>query len=251
MKLTDFHVFTRLGIAALVVVLLGGYAVSGLHLAWYYDGRDGRAGLTRDDFIGHYHGVQAPSPLIAALEAGHPDDLPAADRAALLSWLASGADLSPGYDDFDLGDRAPAEIIATSCLSCHARGATGPGAYPQVPLEYFDDIQPIAVATNIQPVPLEILAVSQHTHAPPMALILIVLSVLGSLTRWPRGLMGAVALAGALGLLGDMGSWWLARGDAVWVNVIVVGGFVYGVSTTLLGLAVIADCVLPAKQASS
>ncbi|MFK7883030.1 MAG: hypothetical protein AB8F26_02455 [Phycisphaerales bacterium] len=248
MKLHELHVFTRLGIALLVVILLGGYVVSGLHMKWHYDSRDGIDGLSINDIKGHYHGVQSPSPLIAALESGHPDDLPEPDRNALLEWLASGSNLSEGYDDLDLGDEAPAEIIATFCLDCHSRGASGQDAYPQVSLEYWDDIQPIAYATNITPAPKEIIAVSQHTHAPTMAVILLVLALLGGMTRATRFIIGGIVLVGALGLLGDMSAWWLARGNENWVYLIVVGGFMYGASTTLVGIAVILDCIIPAPK---
>jgi hypothetical protein len=250
LKLHQLHVFHRLGVALLVVVLLGGYVVSGLHMMWHYDSRDGQAGLTINDIKGHYHGVQAPSPLIAALEAGHPDNLPQPDRDALLQWLASGANLSEGYDDLDMGDEAPAEIIATFCLDCHSRGADGPDAYAQLPLEYWDDIQPIAYATDIQPTTPEIIAMSQHTHAPTMAVILVVLAMLGAMTRVSRMLIGGIVLLGAVGLLGDMSSWWLARSNENWVYLIVVGGFMYGVSTTVVGLAVILDCLVPSPRAS-
>ena len=71
------------------------------------------------------------------------------------------------------------------------------------------------------------------------------MSLAFAMTRWPRALVGLVAFVGGAGLLGDMSSWWLARDNAVWINVIVAGGFLYGVATTVLGLAVILDCVLP------
>jgi hypothetical protein len=71
-RLTSLHPLMRLGIALLVVTLLGGYIVSGLHMMWHYDTRDGLPELTLDDIRGHYHGVQSPSPLIAALESDHP-----------------------------------------------------------------------------------------------------------------------------------------------------------------------------------
>ncbi|MEM9082998.1 MAG: hypothetical protein AAGB34_05315 [Planctomycetota bacterium] len=247
-KLAELNVFMRLGIALLVVVLLGGYVVSGLHMQWHYDSRDGIEGLTIDDIKGHYHGVQSPSPLIAALESGHPETLPGTDREALLDWLGSGSNLSERYDDLDLGDEAPAEIIAMSCLDCHSRGASGPDAYAELPLEYWDDIQPIAYATDIQPTTIEIVAMSQHTHAPTMAVVLIVLALLGVMTRANRFIMGSVVCIGAIGLLGDMASWWLARGNENWVYFIVAGGFLYGASTALVGLIVIVDCLIPAAR---
>lgn len=247
-RLVSLHPLMRLGLALLVVTLLGGYIVSGLHLKWHYDSRDGVPGLTLDDIRGHYHGVRSSSPLIDALESNHPENLPDADRAALLDWLRGGGNLSEQYDNLDLGARAPAEIIATNCLDCHARGATGERAYARLPLEYWDDIQPIASATDIQPTTPEIVAMSQHTHAPSMAIILIGLALLGAMTRTPRALVGLIVLIGAAGLLADMAGWWLARGNDAWVYAIVGGGFAYSASTGLVGLVVVADCLIPARR---
>lgn len=247
-RLTSLNPLLRLGIALLVVTLLGGYAVSGLHLKWHYDSRDGLPGLTLDDIRGHYHGVQSPSPLIAALESGHPDTLSAPDRQALLTWLRGGGNLSEQYDDLDKGDEAPAEIIAASCLSCHSRAATGDKADARLPLEYWDDIQPIAYAKDIQPTSEAVLAMSQHTHAPTMAVILIVLALLGAMTRAPRSLVGLIVLVGAAGLLADMSGWWLARGNDAWVYAIVGGGFCYAASVTLTGVFVVLDCLVPSGK---
>ena len=247
-RLVDLHPLTRLGVALLVATLLGGYAVSGLHMAWHYDNRDESPGLTVDDIRGHYHGLTVRSPLVDALDAGHPEDLPDRERSLLLQWLANPAALSAAYDDFDLGDDAPAEIIANSCLSCHARAASGPDAFARLPLEYFDDVQPLTTTRVINPTTTEIVAMSQHTHAPVMALVLIVMALLGAMTRAPRGLGGFVVFAGGAGLLIDMAAWWLARGNDAWVYAIIGGGFVYTASTVLLGAVVIVDCLIPGRR---
>ncbi len=249
-RLTQLHPLMRFSIALLTLTLLGGYIVSGIHMAWHYDNRDMVPGLTLDDIRGHYHGITTPSPLIEALEQGHPEDLPDRERNLLLDWLKDPATLSARYDDFDLGDDAPAEIIATSCLSCHARTATGEGTYARLPLEYFDDIQPLTVTRQINPTTPEIIAMSQHTHAPVMAVILMVVAVLAAMTRAPRALTGLVVLAGAVGLLADMSAWWLARLDMVWIYAIVGGGFAYSAATGLAGAIVILDCLIPARRAS-
>jgi hypothetical protein len=247
-RLTQLHPLMRLSIAVLTVVLLGGYIVSGLHMRNHYSNRDMVEGLTLDDIRGHYHGISVPSPLIKALEEGHPEDLPDRERNLLLEWLGDPASLSLKYDDFDLGDDAPAEIIATNCLSCHARGATGEGTYSQLPLEYFDDVLPLTVTREINPTTREIIALSQHTHAPVMAVILIVIALLAAMTRAPRALVGLVVFAGAVGLLADMAAWWLARDNDVWVYAIVGGGFAYSAATGLAGLIVIIDCLIPGRR---
>ena len=97
----------RLGIALSVLTLLGGYVVSGLHLQWHYDNRDESPGLTMNDIRGHYAGVNVPSPLLGALERGHPETQSEASRKVLIDWL-KGDRISEDYDSLDLGDLAPA-----------------------------------------------------------------------------------------------------------------------------------------------
>lgn len=249
-RLTHLPYLVRLSVALLTLVLLGGYIVSGIHMAWHYDKRDGVEGLTMNDIKGHYHGVSVPSPLIEALEAGHPEDLPDRERSLLLDWLNDPATLPTKFDDFDLGDDAPAEIIAVSCLNCHSRNASGPDAYPQVPLEYFDDIKPLATSNEVNPTTIEIIAMSQHTHAPVMAVILLVLGLVGAMSRLPGSLIGLITLAGAIGLTADMASWWLARQNDIWAYAIVGGGFAYSASTGILGVIIIVDCLLPSFRKS-
>ena len=245
-KLRDMHLLFRLAIALGVVTLLGGYLVSGLHLMNHYENRDDRPGLTLDDIRGAYVGVSKPSPLIASLEAGHPESLAAPDRATLLGWLAS-SDVSLMYDDLDLGDEAPAEIIAANCISCHARGASGDDAYPKLPLEYWDDISPIIASVNVQPNDREIIAASIHAHAPSMAIILIVLVLAAAMTRMSGLLTGAISALSSLGLLADMAGQWFAASFEPLVYAIVGGGFVYSAGVGLLGLIVFIDCVLPGR----
>lgn len=249
-RLRDLHPLARLGVTFLVVTLLAGYVISGLHLRWHYDNRDERAGFTLDDVRAAYHGITAESPLLAALRGGHPEGLPDADRKALTAWLASDR-VNIDYDNFDLGDRAPAEIIAASCLGCHARAASGPDAYPRLPLDSADDVLGIAYSRDVRPSPVEILAVSQHTHAPTMALVLLVVGALGAMTRWWGWLTGFVLATGGAGLLADMGGQWLARSDDAWVYAIVAGGFAYAGAVMLIGLGVILDLWLPGGRSRS
>ncbi|MCA9304286.1 MAG: hypothetical protein KC996_09205 [Phycisphaerales bacterium] len=237
----------RLGVAVLVITLLGGYIVSGLHLRWHYENRDEVPGLSMNDIIGAYHGVQSPSPLVEALESGHPETLSGAEREALLGWL-SGGNLSGDYDNLDLGEDAPAEIIAVNCLECHTRGATGEGAMPGVPLEYFDEIERIAYSKDIQPAGENIVAMSQHAHAPTMAVILLVIGALTLTTRFTARFVGFVLFVAAFGLFVDMAGWWITREVAWFAHAIVIGGIAYAMGTSLLGALVVLDCVIPAKR---
>ena len=250
MTLRSLPYLFRLGIAFLVLTLLGGYVASGLHLRWHYDNRDEVPGLTMNDIIGAYHGVQTPSPLISALEEGHPDKIEEFERTALLDWL-NGDRLSQDYDNLDLGEEAPSEIIAMRCLSCHTRTATGPDAYPEVSLEYWDDIQKLAISKDIQPAGENIVAMSQHVHAPMMSIVLIVLGLLSMMTRFNRKFLGLIVCLAGLGLLVDMVGWWITREIAGFAYAVVIGGGLYALGTSFIGVLVILDCLVPSFKSKS
>ena len=238
----------RLGLTILVLTLLGGLCVSGLYMAWHHENRDEQAGLTMDDIRGHYAGVNKPSPLLQALERKHPKEQPEASRQILIDWL-TGDRISEDYDSLDLGDLAPAEIIANDCLDCHSRQSTGAGTYAELPLDYYDDIRDIAFSKDIRPVGTEVLAASTHTHAISLSMLILASSGLLLLTGWPRKLVNPLILLTALGLACDLSSWWIARVYPGIVPLIVVGGFVFAAGTALSLLMVIGDLWRPAKSA--
>lgn len=260
-RLTSFHPLWRFGVGLLAIVLAGGYVVSGVYLKQHYENRDERRGLTMTDIQGAYAGVVVPSPLRAAIERGHPSELGGAglaessladaDRAALLAWLDGGR-VREDYENFDLGEAMPADIIAASCLGCHARSATGDGAYPQLPLEYPDDVFAVAVSREILPKDPAIIVQSLHAHAPSMATVTLVLSLLAGMTRWPRVLVGLLVSVTAAGLLADLSGQYLARvHDARWTWAIVVGGFAASAGVGLLALLVVMDAWVPHGRTES
>lgn len=243
-----WHPLAKIGVLGLVIAMVGGAAVSGMFMALHHGGRDERPGLTIDDIRAHYHGITAPAPLLAALRDGHPEPLDARRRDLLIKWLeGDSAKLGEAYDNLDLGEDAPSEIIAANCLACHARGATGPDAYPALPLDYWDDVRAVAISRDVKPVDGKILAASTHTHALAMASMGIVMALLAVLTRWPRAMVGLVLAAMGLGLVADVGGWWLTTLDVAFVWSIVVGGAAFNGGIGLLGVMVLADLVLPTR----
>ena len=241
----------RLGATGLVAALALGLVASALHLVNHYEKRDGVPGLTLDDITAAYRGIEAPAPLAAALQRGHPDNLPAAERDALLAWIASDR-IAEGYDSLDLGDDAPAEIIARECLSCHSRSASPPAdqrAARDLPLDYFDDAKKIAYARSIPPTPREIVLMSMHAHAPTMAMLSIVVGGLALLSAFPRRLIGWLVALSGLALIADLASWLLAREFAAAIYVIVGAGAAYNAATGLLLLLVLAELWRPRSAA--
>ena len=243
-RLRELGFGARLGLSCLVLSFLIGFAASAQHLVNHHENRDGQEGVSLVDLEGAYHGVSATAPLVTALERGHPEELVASDRELLLGWLG-GSRISEDYDNFDLGDSAPAEILSRSCLDCHSqRDATD-----DVPaLEYWDDIEKLAFSREIAPVPTEVLAASTHTHALTMAALSVAIGLLWLATRWPRRFKEGVFALGGLALLLDLACWWLAREHPGLVIVIAASGATFGAVHALALAGILADLWLPAPR---
>ncbi len=238
----------RLGLSALIGVLAIGIAASIAHVHDHYENRDDRPGLTLDDLEGAYRGLDRPAQLLTTIEAGHPADLDPESKKILGDWLR-GDRVVESYDDLDLGDFAPAELIAVHCLQCHSRQSTGESAVGErLPLDYFDDVKLLAYSQRVEPTPAAVLTASTHAHALSLATLTLVVALLAWCTSWPRRLISISIAAIGLGLLFDIGGWWLAREVAGGAGVVAVAGSVYNGGTGLVLLAVLIDLWLPLKK---
>lgn len=248
LRLRQLPVPGRVGVAALCLVLLGGFAASLKYIQQHYAPKDENPALSMTDMKGAYHGVEAPSPLLTALERGHPETLGADERTALIAWL-KGPRIVEDYDRLELGDAAPAEVMARSCLSCHSRQAAGTHEIGRtMPLDYFDDVKRLAFSTKISPVPESILVVSTHAHALSLGCVTLVVGGLLLATSWARWWRVWVPSVAGVALLIDLGAWWMARQNPAWVYAIVGAGAVYS-GLMIVGLAsIIADVMLPARR---
>jgi hypothetical protein len=239
----------RLGLSGLVMALLIGLAASASTLYGHYERRDELPGLTRDDVKAAYHGLDAPSPLLRSLQSGHPETLTKPDRDQLIAWL-TGDKLSENYDNLDLGPSAPAEIIAKNCLNCHGKAApaTVDPKAKAVMLDTWDQVRKLAFSRKLERTPDKIKAISTHTHALSMATMSLAVLAMAWLSRWPRWLVGGVAMIHGLGLVADIAGWWLA-GSTIFgvtlhfewaVDLIIIGGAAYSSTfAALLGMVLL------------
>jgi len=250
-RLRALPALVRLGLTGVVLTLLLGVWASLEHVRDHHESRDQTKGLSIDDLVGAYHGLERPARLVVALERNHPPTLPAADRNLLLGWLR-GEKVSEQYDALELGDASPAEVIDRSCLSCHARQATaGNGIGASVPLEYWDDVAKVAFSRSVEATPQAIQITSLHTHA--LALSVVTLASIALLlgTRAPRGLQSVLAALAGVGLFVDLGSQLAARANELWVWGIVGGGAAWAISTVLIAILVLGDLWLPDSRRSA
>jgi hypothetical protein len=228
-RLHSLSLSLRIGITCLILILAGGYIASVYHMYTHYQNKDEQPGLSMDDIVGSFHGMNKPSRLWVAIQGSERKYIPTDEEyQALEKWL-SGNRISEDYDSLELGDYAPAEIIALNCLECHKRSAAeGEEEQSDPPLEYWDDVKQVAFPKNLEPVPLEILATSTHTHALTMPLVALVTCLLFLATAWPRGVRHAFVMGTFVALLLDLASWWLAREWVFFCHVLVVTGGVFG-----------------------
>ena len=246
-SLRDLSLSMRVGLSGVVVSVLLGLWASLAYLDVHHESRDGEAGVSLTDLRGAYHGVESPAPLRKALERGHPEDLPASERELLLRWLDGGR-ISEEYDDLDLGEAAPAEVLASRCGECHSRNASaGESIGRSVPLEYWDDVEKLAFARGIAATPREILLVSTHTHALALGTLTLAVALLLLATRAREKLKNVLVLLLGLGLMGDLVGWWLARGNAAFVLLLVVAGACWALSMAAACLLVLLDLWLPKR----
>lgn len=238
----------RSGLLCILLVLLGGIAASAMHVWDHYRNRDERPAFTMTDLEGAYHGVTAESSLLAALRRGHPETAPAAAREALIAWL-TGDKISENYDNLDLGDNAPSEIIAANCLSCHARAAAQQHEIARrVPLDYWDDVRPLAFSTRIEPTSAKVLVASTHAHALSLATLAVALSAMLLATGVSRAVLGLLIGAIGVGLLVDLSCWWIARSwsPAVWG--VVAGGALFNGACVLASLVCAWELLLARRK---
>lgn len=245
------NLFARLGMVCIILTILGGFVASGIHLKWHHENRDEREGLSQTDIVGAYHGVRNRAPMLVAMEGNHAEELPSEQRKILLDWLNADR-ISEDYDNLDLGDLAPAEIIAVNCLNCHSRQTPdGPDNASDIPLDFWDDVRAVSFSREISPTNIKVLAASTHAHALSLGTLLILAVLLAVMTRWPQKCIGIVSLIAGASLLIDMAAWWLARNNEGLVILIILGGTAFSGATVILYLSVIVDLLMPPPKTQS
>lgn len=249
-RLRELPAGVRAGLTGLALTLLGGYAASVVYIQDHHSKKDEEPGLSMDDLVGAYHGVDREAPLQVALEGSHGKEfLPdASERKLLLGWLAGGR-ISEDFESVDLGEFSPAEILEMNCVRCHAKGATeGAGIGKTLSLEYWEDVRRAAFPKRLDPVPVEILTISTHAHALTLPLVALLAGVGLLLTRWSRRFQSQVFAVMGIGLFLDIAGWWLARASEAGVLLVLAAGAAFGLAFVTALVAVLVDLWLPPSE---
>ncbi len=236
LRLRNLPFLAKLGLTAVIATFGMGLAASLAHIRNHYENRDERPGLTRDDIVSAYAGLNAPAPLQAIVENGHPGgvqvELKPAAKDALLKWLKADR-IAENYDNIDFSDPTPRDVFTASCISCHS-GKGEDAKARAIPLESWEQVKKYAFARKVERVPDKIKVISTHTHALSLATMSVAVGALALATGWPRLITGGLLAIMGLGLLADISAWWLTNFSARWVDMIIVGGAAYNGATALL-----------------
>lgn len=262
-RLCSLSATARLGLTGLILILLGGLFASVAFIYEHYRNRDQQPRLTVTDIKGAYHGTVADAPIIGALKRGHPPELAAKDREALLDWLQGKTNesgkrpptanprLFEEFDNIDAGDANPADILARACVSCHSVRASGSGPEAEkaraIPLDQWEAVKKQATSVQVVATPMRGLLISTHAHALSLGTLGAVLALLMLCTRYPRGLVNFLIMLIGVGLLADIGGWWVARSYEWGVYSLLVGGAVFNGATAVSLLMVLLDLWLPRR----
>ena len=153
-------------------------------------------------------------------------------RKLLLDWVAAGA------PETEWGTVKPILADFEVCGSCHVEG----GEKSDLPFTTYEQVLPVAEVGRLKPIaPLLITA---HNHLFGFAVLALLLSLLLCMTRveGPLRLLLIVAASGGAAL--DIAAWFMTRAwGSPFEYLIMLGGGLFGISTTLMALLVLRDVV--------
>jgi hypothetical protein len=210
---------------------------------------------TGEDVLRKYHGDPDRSLLDGVLDpavpltAKHnmwqylstqgPDDPAIAERRAeILGWVRAGAP-EEGWPKV-----APYFTQIEYCGSCHVEG----GERQDLPLTTYAEVLPVAETGRLKP--LAPLLISAHNHLFGFAVLAVLLSLLLCMTRVAGMPRIVLILAANGGAALDIGSWFMTRAwGSPFHMLIMVGGGLFGLATTLMALLVLRDVVAGLRAA--
>lgn len=164
--------------------------------------------------------------------AGLDDPVTLERRKQILDWVEAGAPES------NWTAVEPIFTAIESCGACHVPG----GEKRDLPMMTYAEVLPLTQYGS--PAPLGPLLTSAHNHLFGFAVLALVLSIGTCFTRvrgLPRGLL---ILAASGGAALDIAGWFLTRQwGSPFQFLVVTGGGLFGLATTIMALAILRDAL--------
>ncbi|MCC6159386.1 MAG: hypothetical protein IT350_15150 [Deltaproteobacteria bacterium] len=200
---------------ALVVGL--GYLAALTNLFLTHHDADLKPGLGPGDIVARYHGDPAVTRLSYMATGSMRKHFKgnADEYRALMDWVAAG-----GKED---AYEPVGEIIEARCEKCHSD--IGKASF--APMTSYEEVA-VFLAPN-EGITWQRLAMLSHQHFFGMGLLCLSLSlILWNQTGYPARLKIALTCLGFMGMIGDIGGWWLTKLAAPFAFVTLGGGAMTG-----------------------
>jgi hypothetical protein len=227
----------RLAITFFVLALGVGYLFALLNVYIHYSKADGEPGLSTQDLVRTFYGPDDKQSLLEAklLDGGSmrdflPDPL---DRGKVITWVKNGAPRAAW-------DKEIESIISSRCMTCHNRK----GLMSLVPMESYEDITVKSrwIITRDRGRPLNTLVQSSHTHLISMAMMFAAMAALFFCTGAPGWLKNIVTPLPFVGVLLEVGGWWITKFVAAFAYAMTLSGALMGTAFAVFAFGILGEC---------
>ncbi len=200
-----------------LLVLGTAYMMAMAQIYITHAGLDGKPGLDMQDIIIAYSGSHGGTRLETALSGPMKGMLPDEERSTIFTWIHAGA----SKEDFDAKVKP---IVEKRCLICHG------GSNPNIPnLNGFDNISKVVTKDTGMSIPT-LIRVS-HIHLFGLTFIFFISgSIFVHAYLRPTWFKCFVVGVPFLGILLDIGSWYLTKFYQPFAWVVVISGGFMGLS---------------------
>ncbi len=218
-RFSDASVSEKILDTMFLVTIGIGYLFALLNLYYTYQGRDGHQGrLTVEDIKLGYYGSHNQTRLGAAINGPMAVNLPnEAAKRTILDWINTGATEAKFHAKVE-------PILKANCIMCHS-AASG------LPVPHFDSYEHVKALTKTDTgATIPALVRVSHIHMFGIAFILFLVGrifVLCEMSVWLKRVMVAIPF---LFLIGDVGSWFVAKLIPGFVYVIIANGALMGIA---------------------
>jgi hypothetical protein len=243
-RLRTLPTSARLAVTGFIAVLGFGYMFALLNLYIHLSKADGVAGLTSSDIVVTFHGPDSKQTMLEAkITTGSmkdfipnaPDD-PNGDlaRGKIVAWARGGAK----KDAFD----TVKPIIKEGCVGCH-----NPNGIMSFITFAGEDLEPVYEKMQIvlkldRGKSLNQLVQSSHTHFISMGMMFFFLALLFYCTGAPSWLKNILIPLPFLGIMFDVGGWWLTKYIPAFAHMVMAGGAILGTTFAIFSLGALGEC---------
>ena len=220
-RLNELPVHMKILVTGFILVIGLGFISAYLYLYLHFEMADGKPGLDLDDIAAYFKDGRGPSRLERAVRgrmAGYFSERD--EQRKVLEWARIPSDkrITKEREYPPIRD-----IIDMNCIVCHGRGAGS--KFP--PLETYRDL--VAASTpGARPIGVYELAGTTHTHLIALGALVTAIGFVFSFTGVRPWLGALIVGLTYVGLLADVGGWWLATESVSGAHISAAGGSVMG-----------------------